>query len=54
MKNKKAIVLIISAGIIISIAALFKDSMPKVIHYALCVLSIIIASVSIRLEKTKR
>jgi len=53
MKNKKAIILLISAGIIITIAALFKDSMPKIIHYALCVLSIIIACVSAHIEKTK-
>ena len=54
MKSKKAICIIICAGLVITIAALTKDVTSTAVHYAMCVASFILASIAIRVEKTMK
>jgi len=54
MKNKKAICTVILAGVLIILAIVFKDNMPKVIHYGICFLGIITAFLAAYIEKKKK
>ena len=53
MRNRKAISTVILAGVLIILAMIFKDSMPKVIHYGICFFGIILAIVAIYIENKK-
>ena len=54
MRNRKAICLVILAALLIVIAALFKDNMPKVMHYGICFLGIVMAFAATFIEKKKK
>lgn len=54
MKNKKAICALILAVILTIIAIVFKENMPKIMHYGICFLGIGIAGIAVHLEKRKK
>lgn len=51
MKNKKAILILILAAIVVALAAMFKESIPKAVSYISCILGFVFASVAVCMEK---
>ena len=54
VKNRKAICTVIIAAALMIIAVLFKDNMPKVMHYGICSLGIVMAFAAIFIENKKK